>query len=151
MVLNNNVWPKWVSALILYWVPKPKLPNLIILLSQIFDTNSSASFIEAVRDVFLSSIASAAKLLLIFPKLFVEYSREYLIMNDVRISIDQNIQYKDCLTNNIFNDNKIIVELKTSINKNLDELTSDFPMQRVRFSKYCYAIESLNNFTKQSI
>ena len=86
-----------------------------------------------------------------FPKLFVEYSREYLIMNDVRISIDQNIQYKDYLTNNIFNDNKIIVELKTSINKNLDELTSDFPMQRVRFSKYCYAIESLNNFTKQSI
>lgn len=84
-----------------------------------------------------------------FPQVYVSYSREYLLIDDVRISIDQNIKYQDYLTKNTYDDNKIIVELKTSINKNLDELTRDFPLQKTRFSKYCYAIENLNNFKKQ--
>ena len=79
------------------------------------------------------------------PKLYVKYVREYYILNDVRISIDKSIQYKDYRTSLNFNDNKIIVELKTSIKKNLDELREDFPIQRIRFSKYCYAVQSLFN------
>ena len=86
-----------------------------------------------------------------FPKVFVKYSREYLSIDNVRISIDQNISYEDFLTKKISSDKRIIVELKTSIDKNVDELISDFPMQRTRFSKYCYAIENLNNFNKQIV
>ncbi len=83
---------------------------------------------------------------LCFPKLYVSYKREYLIINDVRISIDNEIQYQDYKTNITFSDDNIIVELKTSINKNLDELVNDFPLQRIRFSKYCFAVEKLYNF-----
>tara|TARA_A100001011_G_scaffold363029_1_gene412604 strand:- start:442 stop:1038 length:597 start_codon:yes stop_codon:yes gene_type:complete len=80
-----------------------------------------------------------------YPKLYVNYLREYSIIDNVRISIDTNIKYKDFKTGFEVNDDRIIVELKTSINKNLDELIEDFPMQRIRFSKYCFAAEKLFN------
>jgi len=80
-----------------------------------------------------------------YPKLYIQYVREYSIIGDVRISIDKDIQYKDYKTNVQFNDEKIIVELKTSINKDLDELIEDFPMERIRFSKYCFAVQGLYN------
>ena len=34
-----------------------------------------------------------------------------------------------------------IVEIKTSIKKNLDDLIELFPFQRMRFSKYCFAAD----------
>ena len=40
-------------------------------------------------------------------------------------------------------DESSIVEIKTSIKKNLDELTEDFPFQKNRFSKYCNAVEKI--------
>ena len=80
-----------------------------------------------------------------YPKLYVNYLREYSIIDNVRISIDTNIKYKDFKTGYEVNDDRIIVELKTSINKNLDELIEDFPMQRIRFSKYCFAAEKFFN------
>ena len=52
----------------------------------------------------------------------------------MKISIDENIQYSDYLSAQIINDERVVVELKTSINKNLDELIEDFPNQRIRFS-----------------
>ena len=61
----------------------------------------------------------------------------------MRISVDTNIQYRNYDTNFVFNDDKVIAELKTSINKDLNELTEDFPSQRIRFSKYCFAVEKL--------
>ncbi len=79
------------------------------------------------------------------PKLYVKYLREYMIYKDVRISIDNNIEYKDYKTNFTSNDNRTIVELKTSYKKNLDDLYSEFPFQRIRFSKYCFAVEKLFN------
>ena len=81
-----------------------------------------------------------------YPKLYVKYKRDYSIIDDVRISIDREIKYRDFKTNIEFNDENIIVELKTSYNKNLDKLINDFPIQRIRFSKYCFAIEKLYNF-----
>tara|TARA_Y100000992_G_scaffold293010_1_gene251148 strand:+ start:1712 stop:2308 length:597 start_codon:yes stop_codon:yes gene_type:complete len=81
-----------------------------------------------------------------YPKLYVRYKREYSIINDVRISIDNEIEYQDYKTSIKVKDDNIIVELKTTFNKNLDELVSDFPMQRIRFSKYCFAVEKLYNF-----
>tara|TARA_B110000438_G_scaffold240089_1_gene238633 strand:+ start:132 stop:722 length:591 start_codon:yes stop_codon:yes gene_type:complete len=80
-----------------------------------------------------------------YPNYFVSYDREYSIINDVRISIDKNIQYIDYKTNISFNDTNSIVEIKTSSKKNLDDLIAEFPFQRIRFSKYCLAVESLRN------
>ena len=78
------------------------------------------------------------------PNFYVSYEREYIKINDVRISIDKKISYENFLTNGVFNDTKSIVELKTSIKKNIDDLVKDFPFQKIRFSKYCFAVESLN-------
>ena len=77
------------------------------------------------------------------PNLFVKYEREYYIYEDVRISIDTNIDYKDFKTNRCFTESQIIVELKTTINKNLDDLIENFPFQRTRFSKYCLGVQKL--------
>ena len=79
-----------------------------------------------------------------FPNYYVSYDREYLILNDVRISIDTNLLYQDFKSGFRYSDKNCIVELKTSINKAHDELIEEFPFQRIRFSKYCYAVENLN-------
>ena len=78
-----------------------------------------------------------------FPNLYVIYKREYSIIDDVRISIDRDITYKNYKTNTICNDGNAIVEIKTSIKKNLDDLIELFPFQRIRFSKYCNGIEKI--------
>ena len=78
------------------------------------------------------------------PNFFVSYEREYFKIEDVRISIDKKITYTDFFTKKIYSDDKTIVELKTSINKNQDDLAKTFPFQKIRFSKYCYAVENLN-------
>jgi len=77
------------------------------------------------------------------PKIFVKYNREYYLINDVRISVDTNILYRDYKTNYQVNDDRVIAELKTAITKNADELIRDFPIQRIRFSKYCFGVEKL--------
>ncbi len=82
-----------------------------------------------------------------FPNFYVTYERDYLIIDDVRISIDKNLVYENYKSSGIYKDNNSIVEIKTSIKKNLDELIKLFPFQRIRFSKYCFAVDSLSNRT----
>ena len=83
---------------------------------------------------------------LCLPNCVVTYEREYSLINDVRISIDNNLRYKNFKTQSFFKDKEIIVELKTSIKKNLDDLIRDFPFQRTRFSKYCNGVEKMGKF-----
>ena len=71
------------------------------------------------------------------------YEREYSAIEDIRISIDRNLVYKSFKSSNIYNDKNCIVEIKTSIKKNLDDLIKLFPFQRIRFSKYCFAVDTL--------
>ena len=78
------------------------------------------------------------------PNFYVSYKREYVEIGDVRISIDEKILYENFLSNNVFFEDKLIVELKTSINKNKDDFIKDFPFQKIRFSKYCFAVENSN-------
>ena len=76
------------------------------------------------------------------PNYYVIYEREYSKIDDVRISIDKNLIYKSYRTNIVRKDDNSIVEIKTTIKKNLDDLIKLFPFQRIRFSKYCFAAES---------
>ena len=78
-----------------------------------------------------------------FPNYFVSYDREYIKFEDIRLSIDTNLIYKNFKNNNHSLDKRIIVEIKTSINKSQDSLMQIFPYQRIRFSKYCFAVEAL--------
>ena len=52
-----------------------------------------------------------------FPTFSVSYEREYIKFNDVRLSIDQNIIYKSYKNQNYFSERRIIVEIKTSIDR----------------------------------
>ena len=73
----------------------------------------------------------------------MSYYREYFKINDVRISIDNNINYK-LFSKNIFKtDVNSVIEIKTTINKDLDELVKEFPFQKNRFSKYCNGVEKI--------
>ena len=78
------------------------------------------------------------------PILNVIYDREYLINDNVRITIDTNILYNMYNNKIIKSDKDIVVELKTSINQNIDELFEKFPFQEIRFSKYCNGVDLLN-------
>ena len=77
-----------------------------------------------------------------FPKLYVSYVREYYLINDVRITIDKDISYQLFKKKMIINDPNVIIEIKTHFKKDIDSLTENFPIQRIRFSKYCNGIES---------
>tara|TARA_B100000029_G_C17599148_1_gene965191 strand:+ start:3106 stop:3711 length:606 start_codon:yes stop_codon:yes gene_type:complete len=77
------------------------------------------------------------------PCLHVSYDREYFKIDDVRISIDNNINYKIFSQNICEKDAFSVIEIKTSINKNIDELVKEFPFQKNRFSKYCNAVEKI--------
>ena len=77
------------------------------------------------------------------PILYVEYKREYLKIKDVRISLDNEIKYFLFSGRYLGEDENLIVELKTSIHKDLDELTNEFPLQRIRFSKYCNGFKKI--------
>ncbi|MBA1339042.1 MAG: VTC domain-containing protein/VTC domain-containing protein [Pelagibacterales bacterium] len=79
-----------------------------------------------------------------FPKITINYTRAYYQLNDVRITIDNDIIYKKYLSEYMYKDQEIVIELKTTIHKNLDEFIKEFPMQRTRFSKYCNGIKKLN-------
>lgn len=77
------------------------------------------------------------------PNFYVTYDREYMIIDNVRISIDKNIKYENFKTNYYQKEKNCIIELKTSADKDSDELVNLFPFQRIRFSKYCFGIEKL--------
>lgn len=83
------------------------------------------------------------------PTIYVSYQREYFQINDVRIVIDQNINYKHFLKNIVENEILSIVEIKTNFNKNKDDLINEFPFQRIRFSKYCNGYNKLYNQNHQ--
>ena len=77
------------------------------------------------------------------PLIYVTYKREYYKINDVRISIDENINYSLFSGRKIGTDDNLIIELKTSFNKDRDDLINNFPFQRTRFSKYCNGFEKI--------
>ena len=77
------------------------------------------------------------------PLIYVTYDREYYILGDVKISIDQNIKYQLYSGRKLGHNKNFIVELKTSISKDSDDLLNDFPFQRTRFSKYCNGFEKI--------
>ena len=78
-----------------------------------------------------------------YPSINIKFIRDYYLMNDVRITIDQDIMYRKFTSKNKKNDHKIIVELKAAITKDSDDLIKSFPMQRTRFSKYCNGVTLL--------
>lgn len=82
-----------------------------------------------------------------YPKIIISYKREYYKVYDYRITVDREIQYdefdfKKKFPNKTY-ENRIIMELKTNYNSSENDINEKFPFEIIRFSKYCFGIESL--------
>ena len=81
------------------------------------------------------------------PILNVVYVRSYFKLNDIRITIDEDINYYH-IKNRIISvfgiqDKEKVVELKSTNIHSKDYLMSIIPLPRSRFSKYCRGVELL--------
>ena len=82
-----------------------------------------------------------------YPKITIIYKREYYKVYGYRITIDRDIKYNSFdlkkKFHNTIEENKIIMELKTNFNSSENDINEKFPFETIRFSKYCFGIESL--------
>lgn len=88
------------------------------------------------------------------PKVRVTYDRVYYSIHGVRLTIDRNIEYQLVNKNNLsahrFKELEIAVEIKADNNVPLEYLLSKFPFERIRFSKYSRAINSIfDNYSEK--
>ena len=85
-----------------------------------------------------------------FAKVDISYKREYFLIDEIRITIDSEINYKS-ISNKVSKhkkekiDNSFVLEIKADISKSLTVLSNKFDFPRTRFSKYQKAIESIFN------
>lgn len=79
----------------------------------------------------------------LFPKVRVEYERQYFKLEDLRVTLDSNIRYcafeSECLIRETSN----VLEFKGSINFSQDDLFKYMPSQRRRFSKFSNAMNAI--------
>ncbi len=78
-----------------------------------------------------------------YPKLYVKYSREYFENNQIRITIDKNIEYENYSGYRYEKENFFIFEIKSSNKKEISNFNYSFPMNKIRFSKYSEAVKKL--------
>ncbi len=80
------------------------------------------------------------------PKLIIKYDREYFLYNNLRLTFDTNISYKNIasINENTTFDFENVMEIKTSINISDNYLDEFIPIQSSRFSKYARGILSFS-------
>ncbi len=78
------------------------------------------------------------------PKVIVSYFRSYIKIFNVRVTLDENINYRKYGSNlTATKDESFIAEIKSENVNNLNYISDKFNFTRIRFSKYCRAIEKL--------
>ncbi len=77
------------------------------------------------------------------PKIIVSYIRSYYSLDNYRITIDRDINFKKFNSTEKFQLTKNILEIKTDIGK-YQNIKKIFPWRHSRFSKYCEGIISLS-------
>ena len=77
---------------------------------------------------------------ILVPLLHVDYLREYYLLKNFRITIDQNIKYKMFKKKRFKKDTKSVVEIKFSKRENEDTIINSFTNKLTRFSKYSNGI-----------
>ena len=84
-----------------------------------------------------------------YPKIIVKYQRTYFNFKNVRITLDNNIEFKKynkfLHKGKFYNKcNLIVAEIKYSSKNQLSKLFDELPFEKTRFSKYCIGLETLN-------
>lgn len=78
---------------------------------------------------------------LLKPVTIISYTRSYYLLKNLRITLDQNIEYQKYNSKKIFRDNNIIAEIKSKFDYPKEIIEELFPFTRIRFSKYCNSID----------
>jgi len=83
------------------------------------------------------------------PRVRITYQRTYYRIFSVRLTIDKNIEYHTVdghrSSGHKIKDKEIAVEIKAADGVPIEYLMKKFPFERIRFSKYSKAINSINN------
>lgn len=75
------------------------------------------------------------------PVTIVNYLRSYYLIDNIRITLDENIFYNRFNREKKYTEKLIVAELKYPFNKKLSEVDNLFPFTRIRFSKYSNSVE----------
>lgn len=78
-----------------------------------------------------------------YPVAIVTYRRSYFKINNIRVTLDKDICYKNYNTHAKVFDDRIVAEIKCDIDTNDDLIENIFPFEKIRFSKYTNSIDSL--------
>ena len=82
------------------------------------------------------------------PRVRVTYKRSYIKIHNVRLTIDQDIEYiqasnkKESFFKNL--DSEIAIEVKANNQVSIGYLSKMFPFERLKFSKYSRAMRSIS-------
>ena len=84
----------------------------------------------------------------LIPTLFVSYFRKYYFLDNLRITFDRNISYKNLRTDLGVKmiDPECVMEIKTDISTEDDFISNIINIPTSRFSKYCRGIIMLNSY-----
>jgi len=79
-----------------------------------------------------------------YPIVETNYFREYYNLLNIRLTIDKNIKYSYFKKKNrVAFKNECIIEIKSNDTKASDYIDKNFHFKKIRFSKYCNAIEDI--------
>jgi len=78
------------------------------------------------------------------PLIHVDYFREYYLLQNFRITIDENISYKIFKKEKYKKDTKSVIEIKFDKRQNEDFIVNSFSNKLTRFSKYSNGINLMN-------
>lgn len=79
-----------------------------------------------------------------YPIIQITYDRNYYILNDLRITFDDNISYQNFNSKLKILDEAGVVELKSQTDGEIEEIDKTLPLTRKRFSKFSRAFSYLN-------
>jgi len=76
------------------------------------------------------------------PKTMITYDREYFVLDNLRLTFDYNISYKDLISLTKFNvkDKECVLEIKANFGIYDDYIEKIIGLPTSRFSKYCRSI-----------
>lgn len=76
------------------------------------------------------------------PKTMITYNREYFVLDNLRLTFDYNISYKDLVSLTQFNvkDKECVLEIKANFGIYDDYIEKIIGLPTSRFSKYCRSI-----------
>lgn len=78
------------------------------------------------------------------PKVTITYTREYLEIDNFRMTFDRNIRYQIFNSKKKFKDiNQFIIEVKSNDLNDSNKINNIFPFKQIRYSKYSNAVKFL--------